>query len=188
MEKKFYRINQFIRSPKLRVLGLDGKQIGILTISEALAKAKELELDLVEIAPTANPPVAKIVDYKKFVYLEEKKARKTNKSHGGEIKEVRFTPFIASADFEVRTKRVIRFLGEGNKVRVVVRFVGRQVTKRDFGYEILRNVKIALNGIGEFESDPKWMGHNLIATITTVKKTENEKNEAKNQKIDIPEN
>jgi len=186
VEKKFYRINQLIKSPKLRVIGDDGKQIGILTLPEAFAKAKESGLDLVEIASTAKPPVAKIIDYKKFVYLEEKRARKSKKSHGGDIKEVRFTPFIAQADFEVRIKRVLRFLDEGNKVRVVVKFVGRQLTKKDFGYEIIRKVKIALAGQCEFESDPKWMGPNLIATVTPIKKIENERNETENQKIDIP--
>jgi len=186
VEKKFYRINHFIKSPTLRVIGDDGKQIGILSISEALAKANELGLDLVEIATTAKPPVAKIVDYKKFVYLEEKRARKGKKSKGGEIKEVRFTPFIASADFEVRIKRVLRFLDEGNKVRIAVKFVGRQLTKKDFGYEIMRKVKITLEGKCEFETEPKWMGPNLIATVTPIKKAENDKNETENQKIDIP--
>jgi translation initiation factor IF-3 len=186
VEKKFYRINHFIKSPTLRVIGDDGKQIGILTISEALAKANEAQLDLVEIAPTAKPPVAKIIDYKKFVYLEEKRARKGKKSKGGEIKEVRFTPFIASADFDVRIKRAIKFLGEGDKVRIVVKFVGRQISKRDFGYEIVRKAKIALLTAGEFEGDPKWMGPNLIVTVTPIKKIENDKNETENQTVDRP--
>lgn len=186
VEKKFYRINQLIRSPKLRVIGDDGKQIGILTLPEAFEKAKESGLDLVEIAPTAKPPVAKIIDYKKFVYLEEKRARKGKKTKGGEIKEVRFTPFIAQADFQVRIKRILRFLGEGNKVRVVVKFVGRQLTKKDFGYEIVKNVKVALAQDAEFESDPKWMGPNLSVTVTSIKKAENEKNETENQKINLP--
>ncbi|OGM08796.1 translation initiation factor IF-3, partial [Candidatus Woesebacteria bacterium RBG_13_34_9] len=123
-----WRINEYIRSPELRVIGQDGKQIGVLKREDALEKAKNLELDLVEIAPLAKPPVAKIVNIGKFKYEQEKKARKEKKrSKSGDLKEIRFSPFIAEHDYYNRLKRVREFLEDKNKVRVVVVFTYKQL-------------------------------------------------------------
>ncbi len=185
MGKKYYRINQFIKAPKLRVIGADGKQIGILEFGEALKKATELEIDLVEIAPNANPPVAKLIDFKKFLYLEGKRERKIGKAKGGEVKEIRFTPFIAKADFEFRIKRAKEFLGESNKVKIVVRFMGRQLTKKEFGYEILKKVVAALSFCSIPEGEPKWMGRDLTLTLTPIKKGDHGQKQTENQQINI---
>ncbi|MDO8551130.1 MAG: translation initiation factor IF-3 [bacterium] len=176
MRNTYYRINQNIRASQVRVIGDDGKQVGILPIGEALSLANQKELDLVEIAPTANPPVTKIVDFKKFLYQEEKKSRESKKKNkGGEIKGIRLSPFIAQADLEVRVQRTISFLKEGNKVRVAVRFTGRQMGKRDFGYIILKKFSQQLLDISQPEGEPKWMGRELVLIFSPTKKQTVEK-------------
>ena len=188
MEKKFYRVNQYIRAPKLRVIGEDGKQIGLFTLSEALEKANQQRAVLVEIAPRANPPVAKIIDFKKFLYFEQKKERKSKKGvKGGEVKEVRMAPFIAKADLDFRIKRTLDFLGEGNKVKVTIRFIGRQLSKKEFGYELLKTITEALRGYAEPENDPKWMGPNLTITYKPVKGAEHDQKEVKNTQVTTSE-
>lgn len=184
--KKFYRTNQYIRALKLRVIDEDGKQVGILTLTEALEKAKDKGADLVEIAPTAQPPVAKIIDFKKFLYLEEKRERKAKRGiKGGGIKGIRLSPFIAKGDFDFRVKRAGEFLKENNKVRVVVRFSRRQLGKKEFGYNLLRKFAESLSQVGQLEGEPKWLGKDLISTLSPLKGGKyEEKNE--NQKIDKP--
>lgn len=185
--KKFYRINQYIRAPKLRVIDEDGKQIGILALSEALEKAKEKGVDLVEIAPTANPPVAKIIDFKKFRYLEEKRERKAKRGiKGGEIKGIRLTPFIAQADFDFRIRRAEEFLKEGNKVRVVVRFSRRQLGKKEFGYNLIKKFTETLSRFCQAEGESKWFGRDLVLTLSPVKGGKNVQEKNENQKIDKP--
>lgn len=177
MGKKFYKVNQYIRAPELRVLGEDGKQIGVFPMLQAQNLAREKGLDLVEIAPTAKPPVARIVDYKKFLYQEEKKERETKKKRGGEIKGIRVTPFIAKADLEVRIRRTLEFLKDGNKVRVAVRFTGRQLGKKEFGYVILKKVMEELGEAAVAEGEPKWMGRELVLVFSPSKGENNAKTE-----------
>lgn len=186
MGKKFYRINQYIRSQQLRVIGEDGKQIGILTLTEAQEKARQVELDLVEIAPNASPPVAKIIDFKKFLYQEEKKEREAKKKiKGGETKEIRVAPFTAEADLDFRIRRAEEFLREGNKVRISVRFLGRQLGKQEFGYQILRKFTEALNNDAQPEGEAKWLGRNLVLFLKPIKKKDEK--QVQNPKIDNQE-
>ena len=142
-KKTFWRVNQNIRSHELRVIDAEGKQIGVLSLREALEKAAEAGLDLVEIAPTAKPPVAKIIDFAKFRYQQEKKEKEFRRKEkkGSEQKEVWLTPFIGESDYDVRLERVKEFLGNGNKVRVVVRFTGPQMSHREFGFQMAEKVK-----------------------------------------------
>jgi len=185
--KKFYRINQYIRAPKLRVIDEEGKQIGVLSLDEALEKARKNMVDLVEIAPTATPPVAKIIDFKKYRYLEEKRERKAKKGiKGGKIKGIRLTPFIAQADFDFRVRKSEEFLKEGNKVRVVVRFTRRQLGKKEFGYNVIKRFTEALSNFSQAEGEPKWLGKNLILTLSPVKGGKNVKEKNENQKINCP--
>ena len=156
---KFYRINQRITAPKLRVIGKDGKQIDILSLNQALDEAKKLGVDLVEVAPAAKPPVAKLVDFKKFRYQEAKKQKQEKKkSKGGDLKVIRVSPFIAQGDLAQRIKRAKEFLSGGNKVKIEVRFFGRQLTKKEFGYKILGEFINQLGEEAKTEHDPKWMG------------------------------
>ena len=172
MKKKLYwQINERIRSPKLRVIGSDGKQLGILKTEEALKKAKELELTLVEIAPTAKPPVAKIVDFGKFRYQEEKKLRKEAlKIKGSALKEIRFSPFIAENDYNTRLERVKEFLANKNKVKVTVVFKGRQMGSKQFGYDILKKIYQSLGDSIAIDMEPKFLGRHLVTIISPVNK------------------
>ena len=180
-----YRINEQIQAGKLRVIDGNGKQLGILPREEALAKAKSSGLTLIEIAPTAKPPVAKIVDLGKFRYQEEKKLRsQQKKAKGGEIKEIRFSPFIAENDFNFRIERIKEFLSEKDKVKVVVVFTGRQMGSTRFGYELIKRILGILGDSVITDMDPKFFGRHLITIISPLGKKRVEVNaENKDQKI-----
>ncbi|MDP3994209.1 MAG: translation initiation factor IF-3 [bacterium] len=170
MGNKYYRTNQNIRASEVRVIGEDGKQVGVLPIFKAIELAREKGLDLVEIATTAKPPVVKITDFKKFLYQEEKKERETKKkAKGGELKGIRLTPFMAKGDLEVRIRRAEEFLKDGDKIKVSVRFMGRQMGKRQFGYETLNKMMTALEGQAQADGEPKWMGRELNVIISPIK-------------------
>ncbi|MDP3941584.1 MAG: translation initiation factor IF-3 [bacterium] len=175
-QKRFYRINERIAARELRVLDAEGKQIGILDRFAALSKARELELDLVEIAPMAKPPVAKIVDFNKFLYQEEKKKREEKKkAKVSETKEVRLGPFISDNDLQVMVKRAREFLTEGDKVRFVVKFRGRQVTRPEFGFAIAKKAIALLEDISKVEREPHMEGRQLVAIISFERKKAHEK-------------
>ena len=175
-KKLSWRINEQIHAPKVRVIDEKGKQIGILTRDQALEKAKKEKLDLVEVAPKAKPPVAKIVDLGKFRYQEEKKLRaEKKKGRSGELKEVRFSPFIAENDYQTRLERIKEFLNEKNKVRMVVKFKGRQMGSKQFGYKLLERI---LGDLGEnvtIDMEPKFLGRHLMMVISPVSGKKNAK-------------
>jgi len=189
-----YRINDQIKAPELRVIGDDGKQLGILPRDKALESAKKLGLSLIEIAPQAKPPVAKLTDLGKFRYQEEKKLRsQQKKAKGGELKEIRFSPFIAENDFNIRLARIKEWLGEKFKVKIVIIFTGRQMGSTRFGYQIIKRI---LDVFGEgviTDMEPKFFGRRLMTIISPLshKKVENNNIEqkelnnakSKNQKI-----
>lgn len=170
----------------MRVIDEAGKQIGIVKRSEALSLAKKVDKDLVEIAPMAKPPVGKIINFGKFRYQEEKKLKAQQKKiKGGELKEIRFSPFIAEGDYQTRIRRMEGFLEEGNKVRVVVVFKGRHMGSKPFGYVLLSKI---LNNFGERvtkDMEPKFLGRHLVMIISPYKKikNKNEENKAKDQKV-----
>lgn len=186
----FWRVNQNIRAPKLRVIGSDGKQLGIFSLSEALAKANGLELDLVEIAAHANPPVAKIINFAKFKYQEEKRNReaKLKEKKGTELKEIWLTPFMADNDYQVRLGRIKEFLEDNHKVRVTVRFTFRQMVHREFGYEILKKVVADTNEISKIDQEPKFLGRQLMMMLTPVKGKKNAQEKIKEQEVSATEN
>ena len=165
----YWRVDDVIRAPEVRVIGSDGKQIGVMKTSEALKKAREESLSLVEIAPLAKPPVAKIVDYGKFRYQEEKKARKVQKGvKGGDVKEIRFSPFIAENDYQFRIGRIKEFLGERNKVRLVVVFRRPQMGSKAFGYKLLERIVGEFTGTVAVDMEPKFLGRNLMMVISPI--------------------
>lgn len=169
MAKKFFRINNQITAQKLRVIGADGKQVGILTQDAALKLAKDYGLDLVEVAPFTTPPVAKIQDYKKFLFEQRvKEKKKTGKIKEIETKEIRVGPFISDHDLETKIARAKNFLKSGNNFKLTVHFTPRQMRHPEFGGKILEKVKVALTEIGEVARDAKWEGRRL-STIFTKK-------------------
>ena len=130
---RHYRLNYQITSPLLRLLDEDGKQIGVVSKLEALQKAKELNIDVVEVAAKANPPVAKLIDFKKFKYQEAKKEREAKKSQKNVgVKEIRLRPFIGQHDFDTRVAKAQDFLKDGNQVKIAVFFRGREITRKEF--------------------------------------------------------
>jgi translation initiation factor IF-3 len=162
------RINNQISASELRVLDATGKQLGVMTTQKALEKAYEQNLDLIEIAPTAKPPVAKIMELGKFKYEEGKRAQKEKRGvKGGDTKEIRFTPFIAESDYQTRMKRIREFFGERNKVKIVVKFGGRQMNSKAFGYNLVKRIITELGPDTVVDTDPKFLGRNLITTIST---------------------
>ena len=166
-----WRLNNQIRAPEVRVIGADGKQLGILKTNEALSKAHEAGLDLVEIAPNAKPPVTKIVELGKFRYQEEKRLQKLKKkAKSSELKEVRFSPFIANHDYQTRLDKVREFLDESNKVKIVVVFMGKQMGSTNFGYELLKRIKDDLGNRIAIDMEPKFFGRHLAMVISPIKK------------------
>lgn len=169
---KYYRINYQIQSQTIRLLDEKSAQIGIVSKLEALQKAKELGLDVVEIAPNAKPPVAKLIDYKKFKYQEAKKEReskKTQKNVG--VKEIRLRPFIGAHDFDTRLARAKEFLEDGNQVKVSVMFKGRELGRKQFGYEVLNRFVKTLEGI-KVVREARMEGRALVAMVVNDKKGE----------------
>ena len=165
----FWRLNESIRAPEVRVIGSDGKQLGILKIREAIDKARKEGLSLVEIAPNATPPVCKIVDFGKFRYQEEKKARKEQrKVKGGEVKEIHFSPFIAEGDYKTKLKRIREFLNERNKVKIVVVFGGRQMGSKPMGYQLLGRINHELGDSITVDMQAKFLGRYLTTIISPV--------------------
>lgn len=169
--KPFFRTNERIFAQTLRVLDIDGKQIGILSKFEALRKAREEGLDLVEVAPTAKPPVARIIDFKKFLYQESKKKRdEKKKSKVSETKEVRLGPFMNEHDMDVMIRRAREFLGDNDKVRFVMKFMGRQIVHPEFGQETLKKVLSAISDVSKIEREAHFEGKQLITIVSPEKK------------------
>jgi len=157
--------------------------VGVLSRDEAIAKAKDAGLTLVEIAPNATPPVAKIVDFGKFRYSEEKKARaQAKKVKGGEVKEIRFSPFIAENDFNVRIGRIKEFFEDKNKVRVVVVFRGPQMRVKHVGYDVINRIKKAFGDTIITDMEPKFLGKHLVTVISPLNKVKVKGQETKEDK------
>lgn len=169
---KFYRINQYIQAKEVRVVDETGKQIGVMPIFNAIQKAREKNADLIEVAPNAKPSVCKIIDFKKFKYLEAKKEKEEKKGQKtGELKEVVFSPFIAKNDLNIRIKKIRSFLEDGHKVKLRVKFSGRELSKKEFGYRIIDQVVNELSEISTLEIEPKFQGRELFTLILPKKNT-----------------
>lgn len=173
-----YRTNQYISAPNIRLLDDEGKQIGVMSIAEARAMSAETGLDLVEIAPKAVPPVVKLIEFSKFQYQESKKSKAEKRGiKGGETKEVQMTPFIGDGDYETRLRRSKEFLSSGNKVKLSIKFQGRQITHKEFGYQLIDKFKADLADIAISEGEPKLIGKRLYASFSPSKQKKAEKHE-----------
>ena len=155
----------------IRLVGVEGDQLGIVSLREALAKAEDAELDLVEIAPQAQPPVCRIMDYGKFKYQESKKQHEAKlKQKQIQVKEVKFRPGTDENDYQVKLRNLIRFLGEGDKAKVTLRFRGREMAHQEFGLELLKRVENDLAEMGVVEQFPKLEGRQMIMVLTPKKR------------------
>ena len=156
----------------MRLLDEDGKQIGVVSKLEALQRAKELNIDVVEVAAKANPPVAKLIDFKKFKYQEAKKEREAKKSQKNVgVKEIRLRPFIGQHDFDTRIAKAQEFLKEGNQVKIVVFFRGREITRKEFGFEVMKKFVAAMESV-RVVRDGHLEGRTLVTMIVSDKKKE----------------
>ncbi len=170
VETKRYRINQQIRAREVRLIGADGKQIGIVPLSEALEIAREQDLDLVEIAPQAQPPVCRIMDYGKFLYQQNKKAQEAKKKQTTvQVKEIKVRPKTDEHDLAVKIKHIRRFLEEKNKVKVRLWFRGREIVHIDRGRDVLNRIMEAVSDIGRVEQAPKMEGRQMIMILGPTK-------------------
>ncbi len=167
------KINKDIKAVQVRLIGQDGKQVGLVARDEALRMAELQKLDLVEISPNANPPVCKIVDYGKFRYQITKKERESRKGQQqAKLKEVKIKPNIDTHDLEVKIKRAREFIEKGNKVRVTCMFRGRELARPEIGIGVVKRIVQELEDISQTEMAPKQMGRNysLVLAPTGKKK------------------
>ncbi len=163
---KEHQVNEAIRAREVRLVGSDGAQLGIKPIKEALRLAQEANLDLVNVAPQANPPVCRIMDYGKYRYEQskrEKEARKKQKVI--QVKEIRFSPSIEEHDLQTKLRNVKKFLQSGDKVKLTIRFRGREITHQDLGRAILQRMAKEVEEISEIERKPKLEGRNMIMIL-----------------------
>ena len=164
-------INENITAREVRLIGPEGEQIGIVSIQEALAAAEEAKLDLVEISPDAEPPVCRVMDYGKHIFEKKKQqaaARKNQKQI--QIKEIKFRPGTEEGDYKVKLRNLIKFLNEGDKAKVSLRFRGREMAHQELGMELLKRVEADLAEYGTVEQRPKMEGRQLIMVIAPKKK------------------
>ncbi|GMQ54834.1 translation initiation factor IF-3 [Halopseudomonas aestusnigri] len=164
-------INENITAREVRLIGADGEQIGIVSIQEALSAAEEVKLDLVEISPDAAPPVCRIMDYGKHIFEKKKQqaaARKNQKQI--QIKEIKFRPGTEEGDYQVKLRNLIRFLSDGDKAKVSLRFRGREMAHQELGMELLKRVETDLAEYGTVEQHPKMEGRQLMMVIAPKKK------------------
>ncbi len=173
------RINERIRVPEVRLVGPAGEQVGIVAIDAALRLAQEADLDLVEVAPMARPPVCKLMDYGKFKYETAQKARESRKNQVNTvIKEMKLRPKIDPHDYETKKGHVVRFLKQGDKVKITIMFRGREQSRPELGYRLLQRLAGDVQELGFVESAPKQDGRNMIMVLGPLKK----KSEARAEK------
>ena len=155
----------------MRLIGVEGEPIGIVKIEEAMRLAEENDIDLVEIAPTAKPPVARLMDYGKFKYRESKKAHEAKlKQKQIQVKEVKFRPGTDEGDYKIKVRNLIRFLTEGDKTKVTLRFRGREMAHQELGVQLLKRVEADLSVVGIVEQWPKLEGRQMVMIVAPKKK------------------
>jgi translation initiation factor IF-3 len=167
------RVNGEINAPEVRLVGVESEPLGIVSIAEAMRQAEVLEIDLVEIAPTAKPPVCRLMDYGKFKYREAKRMHDAKvKQKQIQVKEVKFRPGTDDGDYAIKVRNLIRFLEEGDKTKVTLRFRGRELSHQELGYNLLKRVEADLAAHGAVEQFPKMEGRQMIMVLAPKKKIE----------------
>ncbi|MEN5181920.1 translation initiation factor IF-3 [Comamonas odontotermitis] len=170
-EERKHRLNREIQAPEVRLSGPNNEPLGIVPVLEALRMAGELDVDLVEIAATAVPPVCRLMDYGKFKYQEQKKAAEAKaKQTVIDIKEVKFRPGTDDGDYNVKMRNIKRFLAEGDKVKVTLRFRGREITHQNLGMDLLNRIRDELADTIQVEQFPKLEGRQMIMMVAPARK------------------
>jgi len=164
------RVNDEIRIPQVRLIGADGTQVGIVPTSEAKRLAEEAGLDLVEISPTAAPPVCRIMNFGKFQYEEAKKRHAAKKKQKQiQVKEVKFRPGTDVGDYQVKLRNLIKFLENGDKAKITLRFRGREMAHQELGMQLLKRVEEDLKDLGMVEQHPRMEGRQMVMVIAPKK-------------------
>ncbi|MEG3593380.1 MAG: translation initiation factor IF-3 [Pseudomonadota bacterium] len=164
-------INEEIRAPKVRLIGPTGEQIGVVNTNDAIVAARENDLDLVLIAESSDPPVAKIMDFGKRLYEEKKaKAAAKKKQHQLQVKEIKFRPGTDVGDYQVKLRNLVRFLEDGDKAKVTIRFRGREMAHQELGMQMLERLEKDLEEYGTVEARPKLEGRQMIMVFAPKKK------------------
>jgi translation initiation factor IF-3 len=171
VKKSKHRVNQDIVTDQVRLVGAEGEQLGVVPLAEAQAAADEASMDLVEISPGAEPPVCKLMDYGKFRFEEQKKqqaARKKQKQI--QVKEIKFRPGTDIGDYNVKLRNLTRFLTEGDKVKVTLRFRGREMAHQELGRDLLKRVETDLEELGTVEQFPRMEGRQMVMVLAPKKR------------------
>ncbi|RZT93804.1 translation initiation factor IF-3 [Rivibacter subsaxonicus] len=170
-DERKHRLNREIMAPEVRVSGPDNEPLGIMPIMEALRLAGEADVDLVEISAAANPPVCRLMDYGKFKYQEQKKAAEQKaKQHVIDIKEVKFRPGTDEGDYQIKMRNLRKFLEDGDKGKVTLRYRGREITHQDIGMRLLERIRDELSDVSVVENMPKLEGRQMIMVLGPKRK------------------
>lgn len=179
------RVNDRIRVPEVRLVGPGGEQVGIVRIEDALRLAAESDLDLVEVAPTARPPVCRLMDYGKFKYEAAQKARESRRNQTNTIiKEMKLRPKIDQHDYDTKKGHVVRFLRAGDKVKITIMFRGREQHRPELGYRLLQKLGEDVSDLGVVEAHPRQDGRNMTMVLAPLKKKSEAQAEVKAEKAE----
>jgi len=169
--ERAHRINGEISVPEIRLVGVEGEQLGVVRTAEALRMAEEGNLDLVEIAPMAEPPVCRLMDYGKFRYQEQKRAHEAKlKQRQIQVKEIKFRPATDENDYLTKIRKLTEFLVEGDKAKVTMRFRGREMAHQELGLKVLERVKADLDVLSQVEAMPRLEGRQMVMVLSPRKK------------------
>ncbi|MCK5383298.1 MAG: translation initiation factor IF-3 [Gammaproteobacteria bacterium] len=169
-KKPQHRINEKIIVPEVRVIDQEGEQVGVVSIEEAYKLASDINLDLVEISPNAEPPVCRIMDYGKFRFEENKKLQTAKKKQKQtQVKEIKFRPGTDIGDYNIKLRKLISFLEDGDRTKVTLRFRGREMAHQDLGMQLLQRVKVDLDDYGTVEQEPKMEGRLMVMVLAPKK-------------------
>ncbi|HEY0973445.1 MAG TPA: translation initiation factor IF-3 [Solimonas sp.] len=165
------RRNHQITVPRVRVIGDDGEQVGVMLTRDAIARAEEAGLDLVEVSPNADPPVCKIMDYGKYLYQKDKAAHAAKKKQKQiQVKEIKFRPTTEDGDYQHKLRQIKTFFEEGDKVKIVVRFRGREMAHQELGMQVIDRLKAELNEIAVIEQYPRMEGRQSVMVMSPKKR------------------
>ncbi|UPK73216.1 translation initiation factor IF-3 [Nocardioidaceae bacterium SCSIO 66511] len=180
------RVNDRIRVAEVRLVGPNGEQVGIVRIEDALRLAQEADLDLVEVAPTARPPVCRLMDYGKFKYEAAQKARESRRNQTNTIiKEMKLRPKIDQHDYDTKKGHVVRFLRQGDKVKITIMFRGREQHRPELGFRLLQRLSEDVDDLGFVEAAPRQDGRNMTMVLAPHKKKSEARKEAKEEKARV---
>lgn len=170
-QQKTQRINEEITAPEIRLIGVEGEALGIMSVRQALYLAEEVGIDLVEIAPLAQPPVCRIMDYGKFKYQEQKRQHEQKlKQKQIQVKEVKLRPGTDENDYQIKLRNMVRFLQDGDKVKATLRFRGREMAHQDIGMRQIERIKVDLQDYASVEQMPKMEGRQMVMILAPLRK------------------